>query len=47
MKNTLADQKDFIITTFNSYIIFKANLKKIYNKMDEEYIIEWQLQTLH
>jgi hypothetical protein len=41
------DWKDFIIAIFNSYIIFKANLKKIYNKVDEKRIIEWQLQALH
>jgi hypothetical protein len=43
MKNTLADQKDFIIAIFNNYMTFKANLKKVYDEVDEERIIEWQL----
>jgi hypothetical protein len=40
MKNTLVDQKDFIIAIFNNYVIFKFNLKKVYDGVDEEYIVE-------
>jgi hypothetical protein len=43
MENTLADQKDSTIAIFNSYVIFKANLKKVYDRVDEERITEWQL----
>jgi hypothetical protein len=41
------DWKDSTIATFNSYVTFKANLKKIYNKVDKERIVEWQLQALY
>jgi hypothetical protein len=34
------DQKDFITIIFNNYMTFKANLKKVYNKVNEERIIE-------
>jgi hypothetical protein len=47
MKNILADWKDSIIATFNSYVTFKANLKKIYSGVNKEHIIEWQLQALY
>jgi hypothetical protein len=43
MKNTLADWKDSITIIFNSYITFKSNLKKVYNKMNEERIAKRQL----
>jgi hypothetical protein len=43
MENTLADQKDSTIAIFNSYVTFKANLKKVYNRVDEEHIVERQL----
>jgi hypothetical protein len=46
IKNTLADQKDTTIATFNSYIIFKANLKKVYGGVNKERIVERQLQAL-
>jgi hypothetical protein len=40
MENSLIDQKDFTTTIFNNYVIFKFNLKKVYNKVDEERIIK-------
>jgi hypothetical protein len=43
MKNTLVDQKDSTIAIFNNYVTFKFNLKKVYNEVDEERIVEWQL----
>jgi hypothetical protein len=43
MKNTSLDRKDFIIAIFNSYMTFKGNLKKVYNEVNKERIMEWQL----
>jgi hypothetical protein len=40
IKNTLVDRKNSIIATFNSYVTFKSNLKKVYNEMNEEHIAE-------
>jgi hypothetical protein len=39
-KNRLESRKATITTTFNSYITFKTNLKKVYKGVDKEYIIE-------
>jgi Retrotransposon gag protein len=46
MENTPADWKDATTATFNSYVTFKANLKKVYNGVNEERIVERQLQAL-
>jgi hypothetical protein len=43
MENTLMNWKDSTITTFNSYVTFKSNLKKVYNEVDKEHIVEQQL----
>jgi hypothetical protein len=43
MESTLADWKDSTTTTFNSYVTFKSNLKKVYDEVDEERIAKWQL----
>jgi hypothetical protein len=47
LKNNLENHKAIIMNTFNSYVIFKANLKKVYNNMDEEHIMKRQLQALY
>jgi hypothetical protein len=43
LENGLGNQKVVTTTTFNSYITFKTNLKKMYRGVDGERIIEQQL----
>jgi hypothetical protein len=36
LENNLEDRKEYITTTFNNYIQFKIDLKKVYGSIDEE-----------
>jgi hypothetical protein len=36
LENNLGDRKEYITATFNSYIQFKIDLKKVYGSIDEE-----------
>jgi hypothetical protein len=46
LENNLGDRKKYITATFNSYIQFKINLKKMYGSINEEYIADRQIQAL-
>jgi hypothetical protein len=43
LENRLGNRKAITTITFNSYLIFKVNLKKVYREVDKEFIAERQL----
>jgi hypothetical protein len=43
LENDLRDHKTTMIKTFNNYITFKSNLKKMYKDINKEHIVERQL----
>jgi hypothetical protein len=46
LENNSEDWKDYIIVTFNSYIQFKIDLKKVYGSINEERIADRQIRAL-
>jgi hypothetical protein len=43
LKNNPEDQKEYTTATFNNYIQFKTDLKKVYESIDEERIADQQI----
>jgi hypothetical protein len=46
LENNPGDRKEYIIATFNSYIQFKTDLKKVYRTINEERTADRQIQAL-
>jgi hypothetical protein len=46
LENNLGDQKDSTTATFNSYIQFKTDLKKVYSSINEEHTADQQIRAL-
>jgi hypothetical protein len=46
LKKPLEEQRDTTIETFNSYIQFKINLKKVYSSINKECTANQQIQAL-
>jgi Retrotransposon gag protein len=46
LENNLGDRKEHTTATFNSYIQFKTDLKKVYKSIDEKRTADWQIQAL-